>query len=253
MDGVAVLVRLLGPVEAADGGGWVRAGTPKRCCVLAALALSPGEALSNEALANRVWSGSPPSSARGVIYGHIAQLRGLLERHEGLRLTRGADGYRLDLPHEQVDVFRARGLASRARAAADAGEHPRAAELWREAARLWRGPALSGVDGTWAGRIRAQLEGDHHVVAVGRCEAELALGRHAEVLSELEALAARHPLSETLAAQLMLALYRGGRVAEALARFGEMRDRLRRELGADPGEQLRDMHRRILRQDPDLA
>ncbi|MGH8794701.1 MAG: BTAD domain-containing putative transcriptional regulator, partial [Stackebrandtia sp.] len=250
-----MLVRLLGPVEVSDAeGGWVRAGAPKQCCVLAALALAPGRALSNEALADRLWSGSPPDSARGVVYGHVTRLRGLLEGRHDVKLARArSDGYRLDMPAEQIDVFHMRRLVSRARATAEAGEHRQAVELWREAERLWRGPALSGLSGLWVERTRSQLEREHLGVLTGRFEAELTLGRHVEIVAELEELAARHPLSETLAAQLMLALYRCDRISDALSRYTDARNRLRDELGNEPGEQLRVLHRQILRQDPQLS
>lgn len=249
-----MLVRVLGPVEVANGDGWIGAGPPKQACVLAALALSPDMTLSHQALANRVWSGTPPDSARGIIYGHLTRLRKLLAGHEAARLVRvSGAGYRLDLPDDAVDVLYARRLAVQAGAAAEADDHRRSARLWREAAELWRGPALSGLGGQWAQRTRMRLRQEYLRVATGRFASELALGRHADVVGDLEELCARFPQSETAAAQLMLALYRSGRAGDAGACYAQIRRRLRSELGADPGEALQQLHSQILRQDPRLG
>ncbi|WP_433257231.1 BTAD domain-containing putative transcriptional regulator [Streptosporangium sp. CA-135522] len=249
-----MLVKLLGPVEIAETDGWRRSGPPKQACVLASLALTPRTTLSIDTLAHRIWGSDAPVEKRNVIYGHITRLRRLLSIHEAVELRRvSMGGYRLEIAADQIDVFHMRALAGQAREAHEMGEVALAARRWREAAELWHGPALAGIEGSWAARTRRKLHDEHIAVLADLSDCELALGRHAEVAADLVCVVEQYPLAENLIAPLMLALYRCGRVTEALARYADTRNRLREELGNEPGKRLRELHQRILRQDPELV
>ena len=240
-----MLIRILGTVEVAANNSWVKAGSPKQNCVLAALALSPNRTLSIDAIANRVWGVTPPASARGVVYGHVNRLRELLKPHSEVTLTRvTGGGYRLDIHTEHVDALHMRTMIDRARGSASPDE---ASRRWREIVDLWRGPALSGVSGDWADRTRASLERHRSTAYTGYFDAELAAGRHHHIIGDIEEQLSLKPDDEGLAATLMLALYRDGQSAEALNRFAVVRERFRRNLGGEPSPALRQLHRDILR------
>ncbi|GLH98690.1 AfsR/SARP family transcriptional regulator [Phytohabitans aurantiacus] len=248
-----MLIKLLGPVEVAHKQGWSRGGTPKQACVLASLALAPNTVLSIDVLAHRIWGADAPAEARNVLYGHVSRLRQALGTHEQVELRRaGGSGYVLDIAPTDVDVSFARLLAGQARAARAQGDVTTAARHWREVVGLWQGQPLSGVAGGWAERTRRKLRDEHVAALAALGECGLELGRHAEVAADLEAAAERFPLAENLVEQLMLALYRCGRHAEALAWYTDTRTRVREEFGSEPGKPLRTLHQRILRQDPAL-
>ncbi|WP_052304864.1 AfsR/SARP family transcriptional regulator [Stackebrandtia nassauensis] len=248
-----VLVRLLGPVEIAGEDGWQRGGAPKQACVLACLALSPGTAVSIETLAHRVWDGPHPTETRNIIYGHVTRLRQLLKPHDEVRLRRmGTSEYQLDIEPELVDAWRMRDLAGKARAVQAGGDMTTAAELWRGAVEQWRGPALAGIKTEWSARTSRRLRNDYLAAAAGWSECLLQLGQHEAVVGNLEPIVEHHPLVENLVAPLLLALYRCGRTMDALNRYTDTRRQLRKTLGNDPGERLRTLYQRILRQEPEL-
>ncbi|ADD40315.1 AfsR/SARP family transcriptional regulator [Stackebrandtia nassauensis] len=250
-----MLVRLLGSVEIASATGWARAGPAKRSCVLAALAVTPRVPVTLATLTERVWGTGAPSSAHSTLYGHIAHLRTLLRDCPGeVTLRRsGIDGYVLDVEPELIDVHALRSLVHAARDQLLVGDGERAVERWRRAGELVRGEALAGVKGDWAAEVRSGLRREHAALLAERFTVELELNRHNEIIDELADQVARHPLSESLVECLMTALYRSGRPAEALSCFAEARFRLAERLGADPGTRLRELNRRILKQDPELA
>ncbi|MGH8792152.1 MAG: AfsR/SARP family transcriptional regulator, partial [Stackebrandtia sp.] len=248
-----MLVRLLGGVEVAAADGWTRAGPPKRACVLAALALSPGAPVSLGDLIRRVWGDDPPESAVTVLYGHMTWLRTLLRDCADMSIRRSTGGgYLLEIDAEQIDLYAARSLAKRARRQSETGRHGLSVSLWRQVCDLARGEALAGVSGDWAAEVRAGFRREHLSMLAERFDAELAAGQHAAVVGELAELAARHPADESMTGRLMTALYRCGRPAEALDAFSQIRQRLADELGVDPSDQLRKLHLRILQQDPGL-
>ncbi|MFD0559659.1 DNA-binding SARP family transcriptional activator [Stackebrandtia endophytica] len=248
-----MLLRLLGAVEVADGSGWRRAGPAKQSCVLAALTLARGQPLSTDELIQRVWHHDPPLSASNVLYSHMTRLRALFNDIDDIQLTRHRDqGYRLLIPDRSVDVFAMRHLVARAQQATGADDLDAARRLWAAAAELWRGPALTGVEGRWADSIRKSLHKEQLTVLTGQYGTALMRGEHQAVVDELSRLADAHPTAEALTAQYMLALHRCGRPAEAIARYEETRGLLRTEFGVDPSSALRDLHRRMLRQDPQL-
>ena len=241
-------IRVLGTVDIANGSGYVVAGPAKQSCVLAVLACSPGQPVPVDTLIDRVWSQYPPRHARDALYLYASRLRHVL-RSAGIHLDKTGSGYRLDVPPDEVDLHLARTLAAEARAARRAGSTGTAVERYRRATALWRGTPLSGVGGDWAAGVREALDRERLILLGERFEIELELDRHAEVLTELSALASAYPLAEPLVGQLMLALHRSGRTAEALDCFARTRERLREELGVDPGPALSGLHRQLLRGD----
>src|SRR5262245_13722570 len=193
-----------------------------------------------------VWGDDPPETAGNVLQGYVSELRKAVGR-EWIE-TRGG-GYALALDRDDFDLWRFERLVGEAAVA----EPSVAAESLRAALRLWRGPALADLaDVPFARAAIGRLEDLQLAALERRLEADLALGRHAQVTGELEALVAESPLREGLYALLMLALYRSGRQAEALQTYQAARRTLVDELGIEPGRALQDLHRAVLRQDPGL-
>ncbi|MBB4764884.1 BTAD domain-containing putative transcriptional regulator [Amorphoplanes digitatis] len=240
-------MRVLGAIQVAADGDFVTAGPAKQSCVLAVLAFSPGQPLPIESLIDRVWGQSAPRSTRDALYQYLSQIRAL-----GLAVHRTGAGYLLDLPAEQIDLYQARALAGQAQAAAREGDPAVAAGRYRQALSLWHGTPLAGISGEWATSTRETLERERLTLLSACFDAELAQGRHAEVLVELSAEVAARPLAERLAGQLMLALFRCGRAAEALDCYTQIRRRLGDELGVEPTPALDALQQQILRQDPAL-
>ncbi|WP_415648914.1 BTAD domain-containing putative transcriptional regulator [Stackebrandtia soli] len=240
-------MRLLGTIQVHNGEEWVSAGPPKQACVLAVLTMARGKPVTGETLAHRVWGVEVPAASRSVIYGHLARLRALFAGHPEVVLHRAtSDGYRLTIPGDAVDLFRARRLALGAATETDAGGAVRA---WREAAELWRGPALGGVAGAWASSVRSRLHSEHIELLTSLYDAELAVGNASGIIADLEELVLAEPLTESLTARLMRALWNVGRPADALRRYAVTHAALRDRLGRDPGTELRRLHREILSDD----
>jgi DNA-binding SARP family transcriptional activator/Flp pilus assembly protein TadD len=244
---------VLGPVEVRARGVLVDAGHARRRAVLAVLLLELGRVVSAEALIDRVWGEDPPPSVRNVLYGHVARLRAALAGagDGGVSLSRRGAGYLLQADPEQVDLYRFRGLTGEAGAAA--GDDVRAGALLGQALCLWRGPALAGLASGWLDRMRASLELERTAAVLDLTDVRLRQGQHAGLVAELVAQATATPADERLIGQLMLALYRSGRQADALRWFEQTRQHLADEFGADPAPQLRALHQQILRADPALA
>jgi len=244
---------VLGPVEVRVAGQVTDAGHSKQLAVLAVLLLDMGRAVSLELLIDRVWGEQPPASVRSILYGYVARLRAVIAgaANPDVELTRSRGGYRLLAQPGLLDLNRFRGLAGEA-AQADGDE--RAAAQLREALGLWRGPALAGLDSPWLRAMRDTLDLERAAAVLDLNEVRLRLGQHAALVSELSGqVSACCTADERLTGQLMLALYRCGRQAEALGWFEQARQLLAGELGADPGPELRSLHQRILRSDPSLA
>ncbi|MER5865134.1 BTAD domain-containing putative transcriptional regulator [Kitasatospora sp. NPDC002040] len=236
-------IRLLGQVGLMVNGGFVSVGGSRPSCVLAVLALSNGQPVSVDAAVDRVWGDDAPPAARGTLYAYVSRLRRLLAGQDGVSLRRVGPGYVLEAAAELVDVHHMRELTARARQAP-----PDAAlGLWREASALWpTGQPLGGVTGQWGEAVREALSRERVDLLVQLYTAELAAGRHAEVAGDLSQLMVEYPLAEPLAAQLVTALHRCGRTAEALEAFEQTRSRLRSELGSHPGAVLQAAHRLVL-------
>ena len=252
--------RILGPLEVLDDHGRpLVLGGPKQRALLAVLLLHAGEVVSAERLIDELWGENPPDTARSVLQVYVANLRKVLEPARPKRtatalLVSQPPGYRLDLGVHTFDLDRFEQLVAEGRASLAAARAAETANLLREALALWRGPALADVVllGRGQGAV-AQLEERRLAMLEQRIEADLALGRHLELVGELEALVIAHPLREHLRGQLMIALYRCGRQAEALGVYRQTRETLAEELGIDPSPALQELERAILAQDPDLA
>jgi DNA-binding SARP family transcriptional activator len=244
---------MLGPLEVLDAGGRIPLGGPKQRALLAVLLLHANEVVSVDRLADELWGERPPASAPKLVQGYVSALRRLLHGNGGGRgpLETRPRGYVLRLEgSDELDLYAFERLAAEARAAAEPAV---AAGRLREALALWRGPVLADVVLDGPGRQEAERLSERRLGAlVERIELDLELGRHADVVGELEALVAAHSFQERLPALLILALYRSGRQAEALQVYGQTRRRLVDELGLEPSEELQRLERQILVHDPVL-
>jgi DNA-binding SARP family transcriptional activator len=242
-------VRLLGSIEAARGGAPIALGGPKPRALLAVLALEPRRVVSVDRLVEALWPGDTPDTAGHAVQVYISQLRKAL----GPVIATRGPGYELELDPERIDLHRFARLAQEGRVALGVDDAAAAEAALRGALALWRGPALADfLYEPFAQTEIARLEELRTVVLEERIDADLALGRHAELVSELEALVQAQSLRERPRAQLMLALYRSGRQADALAAYRTARETLVEELGIDPGPELRELEAAILRQDESL-
>jgi DNA-binding SARP family transcriptional activator len=249
--GELVELGVLGPVEVRVGGQVLDAGHARRRAVLAVLLLDLGRVVPVEALIDRVWGEQPPASVRNTLYGYVARLRAVLAKGPDpqVTLSHRLGGYLLEAEAEQLDLGRFRRLA--AQAAGDADDRRRAAQL-SQALRLWRGPALAGVQSPWLNAMRDTLEADRLTALADLSDIRLRQGEHAGLVGELTGQAAARPGDERLIAQLMLALYRSGRQADALHWFDRTRRHLAGDIGVDPGSALCALQQQILRADPAL-
>jgi DNA-binding SARP family transcriptional activator len=239
--------RILGPLEVWHEGRPVQIEGAKERALLAFLLLHAGEQVSVDRLIDELWGESPPATARKSVQVRVAGLRRALGAD--LLVTRG-DAYLLRLEPNQLDLHRFEQLLSDAAA----GEPSGTLATLNEALDLCRGPPLADFAyESFAQPAIARLEELRLAAVESRIDAELALGRHARVIADLEALVAAHPLRERLRAQLMLALYRDGRQADALDVYRRTRDELVEELGIEPGPALQQLQQAILRQDQSLA
>jgi DNA-binding SARP family transcriptional activator len=240
--------KVLGPLEAVGDDGPVTLGGPKQRTVLAHLLVRVNELVPADTLIDQVWGDEPPEAARGTLHSYISHLRKALsaERIEGR-----APGYVLHAADEELDAARFEHLLHEARLAN--GSPARAGAILREALALWTGPAFADLatEASLAAEI-ARLNELRVQALEERIAADIAQGRHGEVIGELEALTRDLPLRERLWELSMLALYGSRRPADALAAFERARDGLAQELGVDPSPELRRLHERILREDPDL-
>jgi DNA-binding SARP family transcriptional activator/tetratricopeptide (TPR) repeat protein len=243
---VQVRLRLLGPVEVAVGDRPVELGHARQTSVLAALAIDANRVVSTEQLVERVWAEKLPHRAPRVLSSYLSRLRGLLSEAHDLEIVRRLNGYVLEMDPDAIDLHRFRDLVTKARSGRQPGESLAAFD---QATALWRGDALTGLDGPWATGTRQALDQERLAAELDRTDIALRLGKHHAVLPEVSVRAAAHPLDERLAAQLMLALYRCGRQADALDWYQRTRLLLADELGTDPGSALRQLHHRLLTAD----
>ena len=241
---------VLGPVRAWQDGSEIDLGSPQQRAVLAVLLLRAGAHVSAESLVDALWPEDPPRSAVGTIRTYIYRLRRLLGGEEIIRSAGNA--YVLAAPWDALDATRFRRSADRAQQARADGDVALASRRLHEALALWNGPPLAGIPGRFAETQRALLEELWLAATEDSVDSDLALGRHAEVIPGLTALTEENPYRERPRALLMLALYRAGRQAEALAVFDKVRRLFSEELGIEPGPRLRDLQLRILNADPEL-
>jgi DNA-binding SARP family transcriptional activator len=239
--------RVLGPLEVLVEGHALELKRRKQRSLLALLLLHAGEVVSTDRLIEELWAGKPPKAAVGSLQNLVSALRKQLGAET---VQTQAPGYRLAVDTDRVDVHRFERLVA---AAGETEDARRRSDLLREALALWRGPALADLGFEAFAQIPiARLEERRTAAREDLVAAELELGRHAQLVGELEALVAEHPLRERLRGQLMLALYRSGRQAEALEAYRNARETLVDELGIDPSPDLQQLEQAILRHDQEL-
>ena len=248
-------IRLLGAIDASQDGIRYPLGGPRQRAVLADLALHAGHVVPTAQLAEDLWGDRPPATAKPTLESYVYRLRHIFGTSgaDGAPLVTRPAGYLLDVAPECVDVWQFRDLAGRGRAAFEEGDAAAAAALLRAAIGLCRGPALADIrQAAFAPPVAQRLEEERLTAVESLVEARLALGEHRELVPELEALTGECPYREGFHAQLMLALYRSGRQADALAAFARARALLAGELGVEPGRELRAMQRAVLLHAPEL-
>jgi YVTN family beta-propeller protein len=245
--------RIMGPLEVLDEERVLDVGGGKQRAVLALLLLHANEVVSSDRLIDELWPSEPPPSAAKIVQAHVSRLRKALDSDgEGILLTRG-HGYLLRVEPGELDLDRFQELLDHSREALAAGDTDRAEAAARDGLALWRGPPLAEfLYDPFAQNEIARLEELHLAAIEQRIESDLALGRHADVVQELEQLVRGNPLRERLLGQLMLALYRSGRQAEALEVYRDARRALADELGLEPSPTLQQLERAILTHDEAL-
>jgi WD40 repeat protein/DNA-binding winged helix-turn-helix (wHTH) protein len=243
--------RILGPFEVRNDRGVVTLGGAKPRSVLAVLLLHANQPVSADTLARSLWGDDAPAGSEKTVQVHVSRLRKALGNGEIVRTTPA--GYELHVDPGELDAQRFHDLVAAGRQALAAGEAEHASAVLRQALTLWRGPPLSGLTfDSFAAREIARLEEDHVAALEARVEADLAAGREAELVGELQHLVAEDPTRERLVRHLMLALYRCGRQTEALTVFTDARRALRADWGLEPGPELKRLQEAILHQDPSL-
>jgi DNA-binding SARP family transcriptional activator len=251
-----VQYKMLGPLEVADGERPVAVGAGKRRALLALLLLHANEVVPAERLIDELWGERPPATVAKSLHVYVSQLRKELAHGnagDGVLRTRG-NGYVVEVGPDDLDTRRFERLLADGRRAAETDNPRRASDTLGQAIAMWRGPPLADFAyEPFAQREIARLEELRLVALECRLDADLALRRHGDLVGELEALVHEHPLRERLRGQLMLALYRCGRQAEALEVYREGRSRLVADLGLEPGPALRELEAKILEQSPELA
>lgn len=245
---------ILGPLAAYVHGRPVPIRGSRERMVLASLLLAAGAPVSLDRLVESVWDAAPPQAAAKAVRNSISALRQRLAEAGGPASLIGTEpvGYRLLLDHCYLDARDFRDKTAAARRVAAAGQAQQASAELRTALALWRGPALAGLGSAVIEAEAASLN-EQRLTALEEClDLELALGEHRQLVSELRAFVREHPLRERLAGQLMIALYRSGRQAEALEVYRQLASRLAEDLGIDPAAEVARLHEAILRHDPSL-
>ena len=242
--------RILGPLEVARDGGPVVLGAVQQRALLAVLVLHRGEVVSTDRLVDELWGERVPAAAAKTVQVYVSHLRKALGA--GVIVTQGR-GYRLAVAPEQVDAIRFEALGAEGRRALAGGDAARAKERLCSALGLWRGePLAEFAYEPFAQAAIARLQDGRLAALEDRIEADLALGADGELIGEIESLIAANPLQERLRGQLMLALYRAGRQADALAVYRQTSELLREELGLEPSRLLQELERSILGHDASL-
>ena len=247
--------RLIGPLEVRHDGVEVPIAAPKQRVLIAVLALAAGEPVAAGRLIACLWGDNPPRSARNTLQNYVLRLRRTLTVDaEPGPLVNSVAGYRLDVDADAVDVRRFRSLVRSARSTSAAGKSESAAAQLDEALRLWHGEPLADVSSELLHREVVPGLVEQRLAAVElRIDLDLGVGRHGELIPELIELTTEHPLRERLWAQLMLALHRSGRTAEALDAYRQAGKLLAEELGIDPGPELYTLYQAVLTNDPTLT
>ncbi|MFI6296503.1 FxSxx-COOH system tetratricopeptide repeat protein [Nonomuraea sp. NPDC050790] len=245
-------INMLGSFEVLADGRPITIGRGQRAALMAILALNAGQVVSTGRLVEDLWTGAPPPSAQNALHAQLSRLRRLLHQagaDPGVVRSRSS-GYQLEVDLQRIDACRFEQLVNQSRGAVDQGEWERAVTLLDQALGLWRGAALGEFAGeSWAQCDIIRLEELRHAAEESKADAELKMGRFAEIVPRLEHRVALHPFRERAAAQLMTALYRSGQRAESLAVYERVRTILADELGVDPAPGLQRLHLVILNQE----
>jgi len=250
---VTLAVRLLGPLEVECDGGRVVFGAPMERALVALLALSVGRVVSTDRVIDELWLEPPPSARRSIRVLVSRVRRALGESGAGATLLTRSPGYMFDGAAVVVDAVQFETLAASGHALLAEGRVDDAAETLANSLALWRGDGLAECTGTHLRAEAARLDELRLAALEDRVDADLERGRHADLIAEVTALCRSNPLRERLWGQLVVALYRCGRQAEALRAYDAVRTVLRDELGIDPSPDLRLLERAVLSQDPQLA
>ena len=245
---------ILGPLlVVGDDGGEIRVAAARQRMLLASLLVYANRMVPVDELVEIVWNGDPPVAASRTVRSYVMRLRQAVGSRVASRIVTREPGYLCQVDEEELDWLRFEALCRK-------GDEAMQARTWRQASAslggalaLWRGAPLADIPSPILYRACAQQLGEARLHALQqRIEADLHLGRHEQLIAELRSLVEANPLHEHTHGQLMLALYRSGRVAEALETFRRVRRRLVDELGVEPGSHLQDLHQRILTNDPGL-
>jgi DNA-binding SARP family transcriptional activator/tetratricopeptide (TPR) repeat protein len=256
--GPGLRFEVLGPLRAWRGDSAIDLGPLQQRVVLAVLLVQAGRPIGREQVITAVWGEEPPSRAVNLVQRHVSGLRRVLGvgrpgPQRPARLVWTDAGYQLTLPAGALDLELFEAGLSRSRAARTIGDSREAAEALHSALALWRGPFCHGLSSPFVDAQRDRLAESRVGVIEERVELDLALGHHGDLVSELRGLVAEHPLRERLQGLLMLALYRAGRQADALAAYRNARRHLQEELGVEPAAPLQRLHQQILAADPELG
>lgn len=254
----AMEFRILGPLEVFDRGRPLPLGGPKQRALLAILLTQASQVVATDRLIDLIWPDEPPATANHSLQVYVSQLRKVLEPEHRAGapysvLISRSPGYLVSIRTEDLDLGRFQRLIDEGKQSMSEGSYDVAGAKFRDALGLWRGPALADFGAQAFALSEISKLTEMRLCAVeDRIEADLALGRHADLTGELEALVAQHPLRERLRGQMMLALYRSGRQAEASLVYRQTRELLVDQLGMEPGGDLQQLLKRILNQDPVL-
>jgi YVTN family beta-propeller protein len=246
--------RILGPLEAVEDGHSLRLGGVRQRALLAFLLLHPNETVSSEKLIDELWPGASPVGAGNAVHAAISRLRGLLPPDsDGGPIETRQSGYTIALGPDQLDWYLFQSLVTEGRHALALGDAATGATKLGAALSLWRGDPLADLSTEPFAREPIERLNDARIAALeSRIDADLALGDQQELVVELRSLVGRYPYHEPFRRQLMLALYRCGRQADALAAYSEARDLFVEELGIEPGPDLRRLQHAVLAHDPSL-
>jgi DNA-binding SARP family transcriptional activator len=244
--------RLLGPVEVLRRGAQLPVEAPRQRALMASLLLEPNRVVSVERLTSQLWGADPPARARNTIQSLVLRLRRALPpRPSGGLVQTRPSGYRMGVEAGELDLDRFDAFSAQGRHLLGEGQAGAAATALRAALDLWRGEPLAGAAGARLQEVDAACLREKRLQALeDRVEADLMLGRCSELLHELPAIIAEHPLRERLYAWLMIALHREGRQAEAFEHFRILRRRLVDELAVEPADFVQELHRQMLAGDP---
>ncbi|HXL93498.1 MAG TPA: BTAD domain-containing putative transcriptional regulator [Streptosporangiaceae bacterium] len=254
VDGGPLEFKILGPIEVTAGAERIDVGGTRQQIVIATLQLAANHVVPVDRLLEAIYGEDLPPTSRSQVQISISSLRRMLGRHNSTAIiTTHSYGYVFETGGEQLDSVRFEDLAAAGRAARDRTDPKEAAARYRDALRLWRGPALDGIDSQLLRAAASLLDGQRVNLNEECIQLELDLGKHHELVGELTSLIEEYPLREGLRGQLMLALYRCDRTAEALEAYRQARQTMIDEVGVEPSDRLRRLERAILLSDPSLA